>query len=82
MKNVTDVAQKIRLASAYYNGLEMKQARFITAEIGADEEKTIMLDPIDIDSAGENDMVKIFVWLDETMQPVEIGFEIKGDTND
>lgn len=82
VKNVTDVAQKIRLASAYYNGLEMKQARFITAEIGADEEKTIMLDPIDIDSAGENDMVKIFVWLDETMQPVEMGFEIKGDTND
>lgn len=78
VKNNSPENQNVMAASAYYDGDKLLKTQVRRVSINAGETADIALEALDITDAGENNKVKVFVWLAETYQPVTGVFEISG----
>lgn len=78
VKNNSPEEQSIMVAAAYYDGEQLLQAQTKTVIIDANAQQDITLGALDITGAGENNSVKVFVWLAQTQQPVADAFVLSG----
>lgn len=76
LKNNSPEDREVMVVSAYYDGKQMLQSKVKKVQIKAGETGDITLEALDITGAGENNFVKVFVWLADTMQPASEAFRL------
>ena len=76
LKNNSPEDREVMVVSAYYDGKQMLQSKVKKVQIKAGETGNVTLEALDITGAGENNFVKVFVWLADTLQPASEAFRL------